>query len=333
MGSPGSFPPRSRLPRHVLVLATLSIAIPSSLAVNSIATYLRPGLAQLDMLHERMQNDAVPSFSWHVDPAGWSACTQSCGGGFQVRAVSCAKSDSYEVTEEHLCKSELKPQTNRTCNSHPCPADWHVGEWSPCSARCGDSGVRFRPVFCRQLLGGRIHALVDEGYCRIKGGRRPAMTEPCNREAACPKWKAGDWTNCNVVCGKGLRSRTVSCVDPMTGERVEPTACDRKDTPSTAVSCEVENRPCEGVEWFVGDWSVCDSGCLDTHETRHVMCVGKSGKIYDDAVCSVERKPAHKRECAGAREKYVKCDALWHASEWSRCSSKCGRGIQVRRAA
>ena len=321
--------------RHVhLLLVPLivinAVFIPSSDCVNSIATYLRKDLLELDLLHEQMLHDEpAPDFAWHVGSGGWAPCSQSCGGGYQVRAVSCVKYDSAEVTEDRLCKPELKPQHNRTCNSHPCPADWHVGEWSPCSRRCGPDGVRFRPVFCRQLLGGNIHALVDESYCRIKGDPRPATTESCNADAPCPEWRVGNWSNCNVVCGKGLRSRSVLCVDPQTGERVEPSHCDRKETPSTSSSCEIENRPCEGVEWFVGDWSVCDSGCMDTHETRHVMCVGKSGKIYDDAVCSVERKPSHKRECGGVREKKVKCEALWHASEWSKCSSKCGRGIQV----
>ena len=235
------------------------------------------------------------------------------------------------MTEDRLCKPELKPQFNRTCNSHHCPAEWHVGDWTSCSRRCGSEGVRFRAVFCRQLLGGNIHALVDESYCGIRSHskEKPASTESCNSEASYPEWRVGDWSNCNVVCGKGLKTRVVSCVDKSSGERVEPLACDRKETPSTTDSCEIENQPCEGVEWFVGEWSVCDSGCMDTHETRHVMCVGKSGRIYDDGVCSFERKPSEKRECSAAKEKHVKCDALWHASEWSKCSSKCGRGIQV----
>nr|XP_060614582.1 ADAMTS-like protein 4 [Anolis sagrei ordinatus] len=47
----------------------------------------------------------------------WSACSQSCMGGVQVREVQCLTPNR---TLSRLCPPDLKPATKRPCNAQPC---------------------------------------------------------------------------------------------------------------------------------------------------------------------------------------------------------------------
>lgn len=56
-------------------------------------------------------------------------------------------------------------------------------------------------------------------------------------------------------------------------------------------------------------------------------CASKDGNIYPDDKCHAYRKPELERECLGGGA----CDFEWFASQWSKCSSKCGSGIRTRK--
>ncbi|XP_067425608.1 ADAMTS-like protein 4 [Emydura macquarii macquarii] len=47
----------------------------------------------------------------------WSACSQSCAGGVQVREVQCL---TQNKTFSNLCPADLKPVKIRSCNTQPC---------------------------------------------------------------------------------------------------------------------------------------------------------------------------------------------------------------------
>ncbi|XP_047183128.1 papilin isoform X4 [Scophthalmus maximus] len=49
----------------------------------------------------------------------WSSCSRECGSGYQSRLVFCTVDN--EAYPDYLCASLPRPQTNRTCNPHPCP--------------------------------------------------------------------------------------------------------------------------------------------------------------------------------------------------------------------
>ncbi|XP_035989240.1 papilin [Fundulus heteroclitus] len=49
----------------------------------------------------------------------WSSCSRECGSGYQSRLVFCTIDN--EAYPDYLCASLLRPQSNRTCNPHPCP--------------------------------------------------------------------------------------------------------------------------------------------------------------------------------------------------------------------
>ncbi|VDP11473.1 unnamed protein product, partial [Soboliphyme baturini] len=65
--------------------------------------------------------------------------------------------------------------------------------------------------------------------------------------------------------------------------------------------------------------------CNDTTESRNVSCQDQNGRVYPDEKCAEER-PVDERECATV----VPCVYLWHSSQWSKCSTKCGHGHMTR---
>lgn len=80
----------------------------------------------------RVCPDDCPCFCrWETTP--WTACSSSCGGGLQSRAVSCVEEDIQgHVTsvEEWKCMYTPKMPIVQPCNIFDCPK-WLAQEWSP----------------------------------------------------------------------------------------------------------------------------------------------------------------------------------------------------------
>uniref|UniRef100_S4RUX8 Uncharacterized protein n=1 Tax=Petromyzon marinus TaxID=7757 RepID=S4RUX8_PETMA len=112
--------------------------------------------------HERCSS-AGCDFIWVT--GDWSACSASCGPGYQQRLVFC--SETHGSTGEHFpygyearpsCPHPRPPGT-RPCDIRECsspapmppqaalPVRWRTGAWSQCSVSCGD-GWAERPVRC-----------------------------------------------------------------------------------------------------------------------------------------------------------------------------------------
>ncbi|KAJ8979150.1 hypothetical protein NQ317_016770 [Molorchus minor] len=123
-------------------------------------------------------------YSWIL--GDWSQCSATCGGGVQRRRSLCQEStvtfvtsefESPSIVDEVMCKSSEQPQQlMRTCNDDPCPYNWWVGPWQPCSVTCANEGrrpMKRRSVMCvdRQEM-----ALLDY-FCDKK--TKPVEYEHC----------------------------------------------------------------------------------------------------------------------------------------------------------
>ncbi|XP_048972114.1 ADAMTS-like protein 1 isoform X2 [Canis lupus baileyi] len=170
---------------------------------------------------------------WEATP--WTACSSSCGGGIQSRAVSCVEEDIQgHVTsvEEWKCMYTPKMPIVQPCNIFDCPK-WLAQEWSPCTVTCGQ-GLRYRVVLCID------HRGMHTGGCSPK--TKPHIKEecviptPCYKpkeklpvEAKLPWYKQAQeleegaavseepsfipeaWSACTVTCGVGTQVRMVRC--------------------------------------------------------------------------------------------------------------------------
>ncbi|KAM4544916.1 A disintegrin and metalloproteinase with thrombospondin motifs 15a [Odontesthes bonariensis] len=109
--------------------------------------------------------DSAPA-KWTA--TGWDKCSASCGQGFQRRMVQCLKPDGKPGFD---CDSSQRPSATRVCGD-PC-AEWHIGQWSPCSRTCG-KGFKRRPLHCQSQTG----QLLTRDHCT--GLRKPQELDFCN---------------------------------------------------------------------------------------------------------------------------------------------------------
>ncbi|XP_043937072.1 A disintegrin and metalloproteinase with thrombospondin motifs 8 [Protopterus annectens] len=100
----------------------------------------------------------------------WSACSKSCGSGWQRRTVECRDEEGNVSTE---CERALRLEDIRPCGDVPCPL-WQLGPWSSCSQTCG-SGIRRRSALCMDYLGRVTEAT------KCPPSKEPTMvTETCS---------------------------------------------------------------------------------------------------------------------------------------------------------
>ncbi|XP_053574451.1 A disintegrin and metalloproteinase with thrombospondin motifs 7 isoform X2 [Bombina bombina] len=119
----------------------------------------------------------------------WQQCTTTCGpNGQQKRTVLCIQRvglDEQRALQPTECQHIPKPEANIPCNHNVlCPAVWHQGNWSQCSASCGE-GVQLRNVYC---INGTEQMVCDPS-------ERPDTKRTCQLTSCQPQiFSTIDWT-------------------------------------------------------------------------------------------------------------------------------------------
>uniref|UniRef100_A0A8C7TM43 ADAMTS like 3 n=1 Tax=Oncorhynchus mykiss TaxID=8022 RepID=A0A8C7TM43_ONCMY len=198
---------------------------------------------------------------------------------------------------------------------------WRLGDWTACSASCGDRGMRTRRVRCvtpegREVTPSMCHHL-----------DRPVSSQlACNLHDCPPSWVASVWSKCTTSCGRGWRQRQVSCGQVDSGGAVRtlaPSVCGRNTRPADRQECTCDNCPA----WVTSPWGKCSGKCLGptlTVQKRSVICRHVNGTTHPD--CDPRERPVSVRNCSSEL-----CDVHWRVGPWRACTAACGSGFQSRR--
>uniref|UniRef100_A0A6Q2XWC8 ADAM metallopeptidase with thrombospondin type 1 motif 7 n=1 Tax=Esox lucius TaxID=8010 RepID=A0A6Q2XWC8_ESOLU len=170
-----------------------------------------PGVRYEYTIHRENLLDSdnnIPDFFWKY--GSWTECSSTCGTGVQRQIVHCVERTSG-IVEDRYCDPTTRPDDKRAnCNEELCPAIWWVGEWQKCSATCGEQGLAKRTVLCIQAVGLEEKRALQPSECHHMP--RPDSVTACNTHIPCPAdWSAGNWSECSLTCGGGVRSREVVC--------------------------------------------------------------------------------------------------------------------------
>ncbi|XP_057265727.1 A disintegrin and metalloproteinase with thrombospondin motifs 17 isoform X1 [Pezoporus wallicus] len=153
-------------------------------------------------------------------------------------------------------------------------------------------------------------------------------SEPEKQQDSLYIWTHSGWEGCSVQCGGGERKTIVSCtrIINKTMTLVNDSDCQRVNRPEPQVR-KCNTHPCQS-RWVTGHWSPCSATCEKGVQHREVTCVYQlqNGTYVNtrDLYC-LGNKPTTVQSCEGRD-----CLSIWEASEWSKCSADCGRGIQKR---
>ncbi|XP_062064144.1 ADAMTS-like protein 1 isoform X3 [Lepus europaeus] len=273
---------------------------------------------------------------WEATP--WTACSSSCGGGIQSRAVSCVEEDIQgHVTsvEEWKCMYTPKMPIVQPCNIFDCPK-WLAQEWSPCTVTCGQ-GLRYRVVLCID------HRGMHTGGCSPK--TKPHIKEeciiptPCYKpkeklpvEAKLPWYKQAQeleegaavseepsfipeaWSACSVTCGVGTQVRIVRCQVLLSfSQSVADLPVDECEGPKPASQRACYSGPCNGEisEFNVDETDGLFGGLQDFDELHDweyegfTKCSESCGGGVQEAVVSClnkqTREPADENLCVTSR--------------------------------
>ena len=79
--------------------------------------------------------------------------------------------------------------------------------------------------------------------------RRPASIIDCQGPCEGVRWMYGQWSDCSVPCGGGIRYRTAVCVDSE-ANTLENDQCSAI-VPEKTQECSIESCPM----WKIGDWT------------------------------------------------------------------------------
>ncbi|XP_031426780.1 A disintegrin and metalloproteinase with thrombospondin motifs 13 isoform X3 [Clupea harengus] len=285
--------------------------------------------------------------SWKEGEFG--PCSASCGGGVQVRELSCVQTRGQEQVEvpASLCPQDSVPVAVGTCATQPCPARWQVSDPGVCSAVCGP-GEAQQNVTCVQVQQGQ-ESEVEPSLCPEP---QPPDSVPCVVDVCPIGWEsmAKDhqtppvvlarskavpvyvWSpvigHCSSSCGNGTLQVWYTCVDHQSRFGVPEFHCDPSSKPEPHTE-PCNPTPCPPVRWRYME-GVCSVTCGAGMARRVLYCARSTEgtereEVVSDAECLSIPRPVDMVEC-----NTEPCPARWKVLTGGVCSASCGLGVLER---
>ncbi|KAL9952094.1 hypothetical protein ACROYT_G039301 [Oculina patagonica] len=165
---------------------------------------------------------------------GWSQCSAACGPGQQERSRTCTNPPPSNGGAQ--CSGSNKE--TRECNNGPCAVNggWSdFGDWGQCSAACGN-GQQERSRTC-------TNPPPSHGGAQCSGPSKDTRTcnnGPCAVDGGWSNF--GDWSECSVTCGRGIKERSRTCTNPPPAHGGKDCVGNNKEKQEcNTVHCPVEN--------------------------------------------------------------------------------------------
>ncbi len=217
-------------------------------------------------------------------PGPFGACDSACGGGLQTAEVLCFNAETDQQLDPIACAELVMPDDTRACNTEPCPVYlWVVGEWSACSASCGE-GTRSRSVTCRDDDDVPAH----DSAC--DAASRPEATATCNLEP-CEEIPDAQSETLDGAGGDAIADAIADDGPDLIGDdadvdHVEVVLSDDVEEADTgaaevADSVEAELEVADSVEAEV---EVADSVDAEVEVADAVEVVGEDTRVVEDVI-------------------------------------------------
>lgn len=243
----------------------------------------------------------VPCETFQFSVSSWSACSQSCGGGYRTRKMTCLSSFGHVVNPAKCTCTGTDCDTFEECNTNDCDGPYLTfSTYSACNVVCG-GGVKTRTANCNLADG----TAADETVCLELGLQDTAAEVPCNT-AACRAdsfiWKTGTWSACDSAACGGTRTREVTCVYvPVVDTRF---------------------RVFSNMQWHLQSFVACDnlaSVCRNAYTgvtaSTDTACAGMKPDIEQSCEpCSFCEDPLLNENCSGRGQcvnDACDCDGVW----------------------
>ncbi|OCT67000.1 A disintegrin and metalloproteinase with thrombospondin motifs 13-like [Xenopus laevis] len=271
-------------------------------------------------------------------------CSASCDRGLSLVSYECSEHDFDQIVQSSLCNDSARPSSfYEACGVDPCPPRWDVKESSPCTVSCG-GGVALRTLHCVQKQQG-IEIILPDANCNHS--TRPEAFVACGFDSCPARWKVSEAGLCPVVCGSGLTTRNVSCIQFQAGLEVvvEESKCLGQERPMTQVQCVVSVCPVgwdmqiyfplsedssreqtiteKNMEVYV--WSPrvgpCSTSCGTGISELSYICVDfhtKTETVLEN--CNQTLKPDTRRNVCNLGT----CPPVWELRELGPCPVTCG---------
>uniref|UniRef100_A0A7N6B2E3 ADAM metallopeptidase with thrombospondin type 1 motif, 9 n=1 Tax=Anabas testudineus TaxID=64144 RepID=A0A7N6B2E3_ANATE len=252
------------------------------------------------------------SHLWRTGP--WGACSSTCAGGFQRRVVVCQDENGYTANN---CEDHNRPSEQQSCESGPCP-QWIYGNW-------GEVRQHFAMAACV--------CLEDVHLCLNKYFHTDFPQSEYLNVTWIFKYRSFNFFKCTYLqkhnlicvyllsilqcsasCGKGFKSRKVSCVTGSGRPLPEENCQHLSPKPSKQRRCRGGRCP----KWKTGNWGECSASCGDGVQQREVFCQVGDRRSPLETGCPRRSRPASSQSCrvADCPSRY-----RWREGEWQAVST------------